>query len=167
MPVPKSLVNIDPDNPPPTNVRIEVAECMSFDSRHNVLIPKKVRQLEKYNVESVRCGAAHSIVFCGVGGREADSKSSGSADLDDEDSVDSGVSGGRFVGSTSSSFVPSESKSFMKSPYSVDSKSGTEETAQAGLPSQTLPSALSYLSTIDIADTGCMCGVRRVRIGGA
>ena len=35
----------------------------SFDSKHNLLIPKKVKLLSNRFVEKVRCGSGHSIIF--------------------------------------------------------------------------------------------------------
>jgi hypothetical protein len=40
------------------------AHTQSFDSRHNILIPSLVRGLSKVHVERVRCGEAHSVLFC-------------------------------------------------------------------------------------------------------
>ncbi len=94
------LTLIDNDGAPP-NIRIDVPECACFDSRHNVLVPTLVKAMARYHVESVRCGAAHTVFICSKraeqgsiesGGEEEEEEEregkKGYRDRDDDDSSD-------------------------------------------------------------------------------
>jgi alpha-tubulin suppressor-like RCC1 family protein len=58
---------------------VQFSQTQSFESRHNVITPQRVRLLSQYCVERVRCGGAHSVFFCGV--RKDDDDDTGDFDL--------------------------------------------------------------------------------------
>ena len=59
----------------------------SFDSRHNVLTPKRVKLLSNRFVEKIRCGSAHTIIFTSIRKRmEAVRKEEDSDSEDEEES---------------------------------------------------------------------------------
>lgn len=63
IPRPDNLPFVEPDDGPPV-LRMDTTHCHSFDSRHNVLRPTRLRALSPYHVSMIRAGGAHSIFFC-------------------------------------------------------------------------------------------------------
>lgn len=59
---PPVLPFIDSDNPG-DNPIVSSAHSMSFDSRHNVCVPQRVKLLSQHVVEAVRCGGGHTVFF--------------------------------------------------------------------------------------------------------
>ena len=57
---PASMPLIDPDSVEAGAI-ITQTHTRAFDSRHNVLIPQRVKLLSQYVVEDVRCGGGHTI----------------------------------------------------------------------------------------------------------
>jgi hypothetical protein len=53
---------IEPE-PPVHADMINVGHSQSFDSRHNILTPKRVKLLSNRFVDKIRCGSAHTVVF--------------------------------------------------------------------------------------------------------
>ena len=76
---PASMPIVDPDNVEPGVILPPShTHSHSFDSRHNVLSPQRVKLLSQHFVESVRCGGGHTVFF--VRPRdEAESKMDGGA----------------------------------------------------------------------------------------
>lgn len=77
-------------------------QTRSFDSRHNVLTPQRVKSLAQFNVEQVRCGGGHTIIFAnsrssstGLSRQDDDMLSADgkSPRLSNHDNSDGGLSG--------------------------------------------------------------------------
>eukprot|EP00607_Mallomonas_marina_P006606 CAMPEP_0182434360 /NCGR_PEP_ID=MMETSP1167-20130531/69360_1 /TAXON_ID=2988 /ORGANISM="Mallomonas Sp, Strain CCMP3275" /LENGTH=520 /DNA_ID=CAMNT_0024624159 /DNA_START=404 /DNA_END=1966 /DNA_ORIENTATION=- len=63
---PKNMSFVDPETecgPEAAANRLKTVHSRSFESRHNVLAPTRVKLLAGYFVSDVRCGGAHCIVF--------------------------------------------------------------------------------------------------------
>ena len=67
--------------------------CQAFDSKHNVLTPKRVKLLSNKFVEKVRCGSAHTIIFTSARKRMETNRGNGedSDSEDEEESKECGV----------------------------------------------------------------------------
>ena len=57
---PTSMPYADPDCVEPGAI-LSHTHTFSFDSRHNVLVPQRVKLLSQHVVQSVRCGGAHTV----------------------------------------------------------------------------------------------------------
>lgn len=98
---------------PEPSVRAEmmgVGHTQSFDSRHNVLIPKRVKLLSNRCVDQVRCGSAHTIVFTSRRVRDSSAGLCVSA-FDDGDSGSEDDVQTRLCGSFCSIDIPVSNKS--------------------------------------------------------
>jgi len=73
------------------NPIVSSAHSCSFDSRHNVCIPQRVKLLSQHVVDTVRCGGAHTVFF--VRNREDGESKDGSLDTSNDD-IDPFASGG-------------------------------------------------------------------------
>ena len=65
----------------------ESGHCQSFDSRHNVLVPKRVKLLANKFVEIVRCGSGHSIIFTSTRKRDGTRSVASEEDTCSEDEI--------------------------------------------------------------------------------
>lgn len=77
----KVLPFVEPEPQHNPEAWADSGHCQSFDSRHNVLSPKRVKLLSNRCVEKVRCGSGHSVVFTSYRARD----SSGWSAADDSD----------------------------------------------------------------------------------
>jgi len=59
---PRDMPVVDSDNAA-LQPKCDYVHTMGFDSRHNVLVPQRVKCLANSIVEKVRCGGGHTIVF--------------------------------------------------------------------------------------------------------
>lgn len=106
IPASRRLPLLESDSESP--LAILVPQSRSFDSMYNVLIPKYVRSLSNYHVDTVRAGGCFSIVFCSERKFISLASSESSKNIPGDDSDEGSVHS-----------HPSQPKSF----HGVDSKS--------------------------------------------
>jgi hypothetical protein len=75
---PSHMVSLDCDHVSPAQAALATshAHATSFDSRHNVIVPQKIRFLaDEWRVERVRAGGAHMVMMCSPRPPSSNSKS--------------------------------------------------------------------------------------------
>jgi alpha-tubulin suppressor-like RCC1 family protein len=75
---PSHMVSLDCDHTSPSQAALATsnAHAISFDSRHNIIVPQKMRFLaDEWRVERVRAGGAHMLLMCSPRLQNNDTKS--------------------------------------------------------------------------------------------